>query len=78
MSIRKENNGTYTLCYTQKDIINQKIKRTTKRGFKTMKEAKDFERSLSRESSDVMFGSLYIESQSNKDISEATKYKMIS
>lgn len=75
MSIRKETNGTYTLCYTQKDIINQKVKRTTKRGFKTLKEAKDFEKTLSRESSDVLFGSLYVESQNNKDVSEATIYK---
>lgn len=75
MSIRKEANGTYTLCYTQKDIISQTSKRTVKRGFKTMKEAKEFERGLSRESSDVMFGSLFEECQKNKDVSEATRYK---
>ena len=37
--------------------------------------AKDFEKTLSRESSDVLFGSLYVESQNNKDVSEATIYK---
>lgn len=75
MSIKKEANGTYTILYTQKDILSQKVKRTKKRGFKTLKEARDFEKSLSRESSDVLFGSLYVECQKNKDVSDATIYK---
>lgn len=75
MSVKKEANGTYTIFYTQKDILSQKTKRTSKRGFKTLKEAKDFERSLSRETSEVLFYSLYKECQKNKDVSEATIYK---
>lgn len=75
MSIRKEKNNTYTLCYTQKDILTQKAKRTVKRGFKTLKEAKEYERSLSRDSSDVLFIPLYNECQKNKDVSDATRYK---
>ena len=75
MSIRKESNGTYTLCYSQKDIVTQKTKRTKKRGFQTLKEAKEFERSLSRDSSVVTFYSLYKENQSNKDVADSTVYK---
>lgn len=75
MSIQKEKNGTYSIYYTQRDVLSQKNKRTSKRGFATLKEAKEFERTLSRESSDVTFGILYNECQRNKEVSAATKYK---
>lgn len=75
MSIKKESNGTYTIFYTQKDVLTQKSKRTKKRGFATLKEAKEFERSLSRDSADVLFYPLYVECQKNKEVSDATRYK---
>lgn len=75
MSIKKEANGTYTLFYNQKDAITQKTKRTKKRGFLTIKEAKEYERSLSRESTEATFYSLYVENQKNKDVAESTVYK---
>lgn len=75
MSIIKESNGTYTLNYSKKDVITQKVTRTKKRGFQTLKEAKEYERSLSRESSVVTFYSLYKELQDNKEISKNTVYE---
>lgn len=65
MSIKKEINGTYSLHYTKTDIISGKTIRTTKRGFKTQKEAKEFERSLYINKSDVTFYQLFIELQNN-------------
>ena len=72
MSIVKENNGTYTLNYTKKDIVNQTSIRTKKRGFLTLKEAKAYERSLSREYSHIGFYSLYLECQKSKEQEEDT------
>ena len=73
MAIIKEKNGTYTLHYSKRDILTQNVIRTKKRGFKTMKEAKEYERSLSRESSVVSFYSLYKECENNKEQAEDTK-----
>lgn len=73
MSITKEKNGTYTLHYTKKDMVTQNAVRTKKRGFRTMKEAKAYEQSLSRESSVVGFYSLYLESQANREQEEDTR-----
>lgn len=73
MAIIKEKNGTYTLHYSKKDILTQNVVRTKKRGFRTMKEAKEYERSLSRESSVVSFYSLYLECENNKEQAEDTK-----
>ena len=67
MSITKEKNGTYTLHYSKKDAVSQTSVRTKKRGFRTLKEAKEYERSLSRETSVVTFYSLYKECQDNTD-----------
>lgn len=73
MAIIKEKNGSYTLHYTKKDVVNQKTIRTRKRGFKTLKEAKEYERSLSRDSSSVTFYSLYTECQDNTEQQEDTR-----
>ena len=73
MAIIKEKNGTYTLHYTKKDNITQERIRTKKRGFRTLKEAKEYERSLSRESSSVSFISLYNECQNITDQEEDTR-----
>lgn len=73
MAIIKEANGTYTLHYTKKDAVSQNAVRTKKRGFKTLKEAKEYERSLSRESSSVLFYSLYKECQDNTEQLEDTR-----
>lgn len=75
MSIKKESNGTYTVFYTKNDVFSQEKKRTSKRGFKTLKEAKEYELSLSRETSEALFYSLYKESQNNKEISKTTIYE---
>lgn len=72
MSIQKEKNGTYTLNYSVTDRLTQVTRRTKKRGFKTLKEAKAFERSLSRESSIVTFYSLFEELQSTIEQEEDT------
>lgn len=72
MSIKKEKNGTYTLFYSKTDVMTQQTSRTKKRGFATIKEAKEYERSLSRESSEVTFYSLFEECYKNKDIELAT------
>ena len=71
--IKKEDNGTYTLFYSKKDVLTQKTTRTKKRGFRTLKDAKAYERSLSRESSSVTFFSLYDECQNSKDQAEETR-----
>lgn len=63
MSIRKETNGTYTLDYYYLDVVSGEKKKTKKRGFRTKAEAKAFERSLSRDESDVLFISLFNELQ---------------
>lgn len=42
MSIQKDKNNTFKVMYTKKDIFGN-TKRTTKRGFKTKKEAKEWE-----------------------------------
>lgn len=63
MSITKEDNGSYTVYYTKLDVITNKKKRTKKRGFKTLKEAKNFARTVSCKTSDVTFYSLFEELQ---------------
>lgn len=64
MSINKDNKG-YVVQYSVKDVVTGKLKRTKKRGFKTLKEAKEFERTLSRDKSEVTFYSLFEELQTN-------------
>ena len=71
--IQKEKNGTYTLRYTKQDVVTHKLIRTQKRGFKTQKEARAYERSLSRESSVVTFYSLFMELQENTEQEVDTK-----
>jgi len=73
MSISKERNGTYTVFYSKKDVVSQTTSRTKKRGFRTLKEAKEYERSLSRNASDVSFYALYDEHQKNTDQAEETR-----
>lgn len=73
MAIIKESNGSYTLHYTKTDNVTGNKIRTKKRGFKTLKEAKEYERSLSRESSTVSFYSLYKECQNTIDQEEDTR-----
>lgn len=73
MAIIKESNGTYTLHYTKTDKLTQKKIRTKKRGFRTLKDAKEYERSLNRESSSVSFISLYRECQDNTEQEEDTR-----
>lgn len=73
MSISKEKNGSYTVFYSKKDIVSQNVTRTKKRGFRTLKEAKEYERSLSRNASDVTFYTLYDEHQKNTDQAEETR-----
>jgi len=72
MAIIKEKNGTYTLHYSKKDVVSQKTTRTKKRGFRTMKEAREYERMLSRESSSVTFYSLFEEYQQTVEQEEDT------
>lgn len=72
MSIQKEKNGTYTLNYSKVDVMTQNVSRTKKRGFKTLKEAKAYERSLSRERSTVAFYSLFEELQKTIDQEQDT------
>ena len=73
MAIIKESNGSYTLHYTKTDNVTGNKIRTKKRGFKTLKEAKEYERSLSRESSTVSFYSFYKECQNTIDQEEDTR-----
>lgn len=76
MSIKRETNGTYTLFYTKKDAVSQKVIRTSKRGFNTQREAKEFERSLYVNKSDVTFYKLFNELQDNTNqIEESRKEK---
>lgn len=77
MSIIKEKNGTYTLSYTKRDMVTQSISRTKKRGFRTQKEAREYERSLSRESSVVTFKSLLNESMQSRELAKSTRYDTI-
>lgn len=78
MAIIKEKNGSYTLCYSKKDTITQNVTRTKKRGFKTQREAKEYERSLSRETSVVTFYSLFLECNKNTEQEEDTRLGKIS
>lgn len=71
--ITKEKNGTYTLRYSVKDPISGTTKEKKKRGFRTKTEAKEFERSLSRSGSDVLFYTLFKEFMSLKDVKEETR-----
>lgn len=73
MAIIKEKNKTYTLYYYVYDVIEQKRLRKKKRGFKTLKEAKQYELSLSRENSSVSFYTLYREALSMNEMQEETK-----
>lgn len=63
-SITKEKNGTYTVHYDIYDVIKNKKKRTKSRGYATLKEAKEFEHSVSREGTKVTFYTLFTELQS--------------
>lgn len=74
MAIIKEKNGSYTLHYTKHDPLTLKTSRTKKRGFKTLREAKEYERTLSRERSDVLFITLFEEKLANTEQTEQTKF----
>jgi len=73
MAIIKEKNGTYTLHYTKVDVLTNKTTRTRKRGFVTLKDAKAFEKSLSREHNTVLFKTLFYEYINSRDIVQSTK-----
>lgn len=72
MSIRKEKNGTYTIYFTRFDYLENKKQRTAKRGFKTLKEAKAFEKNLDTSSSSVSFYALFLELQNSIEQEEDT------
>lgn len=76
MAIIKENK-TYTLYYYVYDVIKQKRIRKKKRGFKTLKEAKAYELSLSRESSEVSFYTLFDECIKNTEMEAETRTSKI-
>lgn len=71
MSINKQSNGTYKVQYTVYDPIKKKKKRTSKRGFKTLKEAKAFETSINTSSTEISFFGMFMLSEKgikqNKD-----------
>ena len=73
MAIIKEPNKTYTLYYYTYDVLQQKRIRKKKRGFKTIKEAKAYELSLSTESSSVSFYTLFKEAQNLIEQEEDTR-----
>ena len=73
MAVIKEKNKTYTLYYYVYDVIQQKRIRKKKRGFRTINEAKEYERSISVESSSVSFYTLYLECQKTIDQEEDTR-----
>lgn len=66
MSIVKEKNGTYSVNYSLNDVASGLRKRTKKRGFKTLKEAKKFEQGLSSYGTSATFLELFEESQATK------------
>lgn len=72
MSISKEENKTYTVRYRITDAITGKTTQKKKRGFKTKAEAKEFERSLTRIHSEVLFYTLFKEFISQKDCNKTT------
>lgn len=73
MAIIKDSNGTYTVHYTKVDVLTNKTTRTKKRGFATLKDAKSFEKTLSREHNTVIFKTLFDEYLKTRDISQSTK-----
>ena len=73
MSIKKENNGTYTVNFVRTDIITNKKTRTKKRGFKTLREAKAYERTLNSDTSEQPFQKLFQECLASKDITDVTR-----
>lgn len=77
MSIRKEENGTYTLDYYIKDAVTGKRERKKKRGFRTKAEAKKFEDLLSSDSSSITFYQLFIEHQNSLDQNKETMHDKI-
>lgn len=72
MSITKEDNKTYTVRYRVTDAITGKTTQKKKRGFKTKTEAKEYERSLSRFHSEVLFYTLFKEFINQKDCNTTT------
>lgn len=75
MSIRKESNNTYTILYSKKDLFTGKNIRTSKRGFKSLKEAKEFEKKMLTVSTDITFGFLYSQYRLTRDCVESTTYE---
>lgn len=73
MSIQKDKNGTYMVQYEYYDPVSNVRKKTKKRGFKTKSAARIFEASLSVESSDVLFYTLYIEYQNTLEQNDNTR-----
>ena len=73
MSIKKENNGTYTVNFVRTDIITNQKTRTKKRGFKTLREAKAFERTLNADTSEQPFHHIFNEWLASKEITEVTR-----
>lgn len=59
--ISKQSNGTYRVQYYVKDVLSGENKKTSKRGFKTYKEAKAFKDSLSKKYTDYTFLQMFEE-----------------
>lgn len=75
MSIRKEKNNTYTILFSKKDIFTNKTIRTSKRGFKSLKEAKEYEKKMLTVSTDITFRFLYEQYNKTRDVIESTNYE---
>lgn len=78
MSIQKEKNGTYSVNYSINDAVEGKRKRTKKRGFKTLRDARRFEQSLKGIGSSATFMTLFMESESLKIQQKSTADEKIS
>lgn len=75
MSIQKTKDGTYILFYSKKDVLTGKRIRTSKRGFSSLKEAKEYEKKMLTISTDMTFGFLYEQYKLTRDCSESTTYE---
>lgn len=72
-SIEKEKNKTYTVRYRVTDAVTGKKRQLKKRGFKTKAEAREFELSLPKNTSESLFYSFLIEYIDTKDWKEETR-----
>lgn len=75
MSIKKESNNTYTIFYSKKDILTGKRIRTSKRGFESLRDAKEYEKQMLTISTSMTFGFLYEQYMNSRDIIQGTRYE---